>query len=126
MERYLEVWAAYLQGGIEAMLPYCAPDIVVEEYASAPGAEIWHGPDGLLKMWRRWEEDLEGFAFEPAGPPTQLARDVFAAPVRVTGTGRTSGIEVDWNLIMVSVLRDGLFVHQFLAETLEEARARLP
>ena len=126
MERYLEIWAAYLEGGIEGLVPVCAPDLIVDEYANVPGAERWHGVDGLRRMWARWEEDLDGFAFAPTGPPVELGEEVFAMPVRIRGTGRASGAEVDWNLIMVSVLRDGLLAHHFLTETLEEARARMP
>jgi len=125
MDRYLEIWGTYAAEGFEAFLKHVADDVVVEEYTGVPGAQVWHGKDGFRTMWQRWEEGFDGFAFEPRGAPEVLAEDVFATPVRVRGTGKASGIAVDWNLIMVSVLRNGLIAQQFLVDTLEEARARL-
>jgi ketosteroid isomerase-like protein len=123
---YLRAWRAYSEEGLEAFLERCAPDIVVEEYAGAPGAQVWHGREGLREMWSRWAQDFEGFLFEPKGEPEQIADQAFARRVRVRGTGRGSGVKVDWNLVMVSVLRDdGLVAHQFLVDTVEEARARV-
>ena len=126
MERYLEVWRVYSEQGIEAFLEHCAPDVVVEEYAGAPGAQVWHGREGVREMWGRWAQDFDGFLFEPVGEPQQIAERAFARGIRVRGTGRGSGVEVDWKLFIVSVLRDdGLVVHQFLVDTMEEARARV-
>ena len=125
MDRYLELWAAYRTGGLDAFLVHCAPDLVVEEYAGVPGAQTWQGHDGMREMWRRWEEGFDGFEFEPVGEPQQLTESAFARGVRVHGVGRGSGVVVDWDLVMVSVLRDGLCVHQFLVDTMEEARARV-
>ena len=126
IEKYLEAWRAYSDEGLEAYLERCAPDIVSEEYEGVPGAEIWHGPEGVRAMWSRWEQDFEGFLFEPLGAPEQLTREAIARRVRVRGTGRGSGVEVDWELVMVSVLReDGLVVHQFLVDSMDEARARV-
>lgn len=126
MDRYLEAWAAYQEKGVEAFLERCAPDLVAEEYAGAPGAQVWHGPEGLREMWSRWEQDFDGFLFEPVGEPEQISERAIARGIRVRGTGRGSGVEVDWSLVMVTVLRDdGLVVHQFLVDTMEEARARV-
>ena len=126
IDRYLEGWRAYEEKGLEAFLERCAPDLVAEEYAGAPGAQIWHGHQGMREMWARWTQDFEGFQFEPKGEPQQIGERAFARRVRVRGTGRGSGVEVDWELIMVSVLReDGLIAHQFLVDSLEEARARV-
>ena len=125
MQRYLEIWGIYRERGIEAAVEHFAPDVVVEEYDGAPGAQTWHGRAGLLEMWRRWQEGFDDFEFEPQGAPVQLRADAFAVPVRVRGTGRGSGVTVDWNLIMVSVMRDGLVAHQALVDTMEQARARV-
>ena len=126
MDRYLEVWRVYEEDGLEGFLGMCAPDLVAEEYAGAPGAQAWHGHDGLREMWRRWVTEFDGFQFEPKGEPQQIGPTAFVRRVRVRGTGRTSGAEVDWDLVMGSVLsEDGLVVHNFLVDTLEEARARV-
>ena len=125
MERYHEVWRLYSEQGVEAFLAQCTDDLIAEEYAGAPGAAVWHGRDGLREMYARWEQDFEDFLFEPTGEPVQISAEAVARPVRVRGKGRMSGVEVDWNLIMVTVLREGLVAHQFLADSMEEARARV-
>lgn len=125
LERYFEIWGAYVEGGVEALIPYVAPDTVWEEYEAVPGAQTWHGPEGVRGVNRRWGEDFDGFGFEPAGEPAVLGPGTFSIPVRVRGTGKGSGIEVDWTLQMVTRLRDGLVTHLFFTDSLEEARARV-
>ena len=125
MDRYHEVWRIYAEQGIEAFLEHCTDDLVAEEYAGAPGAAVWHGREGLREMYSRWEQDFEDFLFEPTGDPVALTEDAIARRVRVRGRGRMSGVEVDWDLIMVTVLRGDLVAHQFLVDSMEEARARL-
>ena len=125
MDRYHEVWRVYSEQGLEAFLEHCTDDLVAEEYAGAPGAQVWHGRDGLREMYARWEQDFDGFLFEPTDDPVQISEDAIARRVRVRGKGRMSGVEVDWDLVMVTVLRDGLVAHQFLVDTMEEARARV-
>jgi hypothetical protein len=119
----MESWRTYQEQGIEAFLEHCTDDVVVEEHPGAPGAQAWVGKDGFLRMWQKWQEDLDDFAFAPVGEPQLLAKDVVAAPVRITGTGRLSGIDTDWHLVMVTFMRDGLIARQVLVDTLEEARA---
>lgn len=125
LARYYEIWTAYSQGGVDALAPNLAEDVVWEEYRESPGAQTWHGRDGVRALYRRWEDDFEGFRFEPTGEAAEIAPAVIAIPVRVVGRGRGSGVEVDWQLFMVTRLRDGLIAQAFFADTLEEARQRL-
>lgn len=123
--RFQEAWQAYDRGGVEALLPYIGPDAVWEEYPGTPGAETWHGPDGVRGVFRRWEEDFADFRFERRGEPVALAPDTFAVRVRVHGVGRLSGAEVDIEAYHVSRVAGGLAVHGFFAPTLDDARRRM-
>ena len=125
MERYLEIWGAYAEGGVEALLPYVTEDTVWEEYRGAPGAQAWRGKQGVLGVNRRWQEDFDDFGFEPTGEPQVLGADTISIPVRVRGTGKGSGIDVDWDLHMVTTFRDGMVAHLYLVDSIEEARARV-
>lgn len=125
LERYFEIWSTYQHEPIEEFAKCVTEDAVWEEYEGAPGAQVWHGPEGMLGVTRRWQEDFDGFGFEPAGAPEELEPDVYAIPVRVFGTGRASGLVVDWQILLVTRMRDGLVAHLFFADTMEEARERL-
>lgn len=125
LERYIEIWTRYGDGGIEALAEDVTHDVVWEEYRLSPGSQTWHGPDGVRALYQRWEDDFDSFRFEPTGAPTELGPSVVAIPVRVLGRGRGSGVEVDWELFMVTRLRDGRIAHSFFADTLEEARERI-
>lgn len=122
---FVEAWNAYLRDGIDALLPYIADDAVWEEYEGAPGAQVWHGRDGVRALFARWQEDFDGFRLELTGEPVELAPGTFAVPVRIQGTGRLSGAQVDIQLYQGVVMRDGLAVRATFAETLDEARSRL-
>ena len=125
VEQFRTIMAGYLRDGPDVVTEHATEDCVFEEYRLAPGATIWHGRDGVRALWRRWQEDFEGFGFEPTGEPHAIAPEVVAIPVRVRGRGRASGLEANWNLLMITRLRGGLIARSFFADTVEEARERL-
>ena len=125
MGGFEEIWLAYERHGFEALLAFVAEDVVWEEVPSAPGAQVYHGHAGLRALYDRWQQDFDGFHFERTGPTQIVAEDVVATPVNVVGRGRGSGIDVDWQLWLVTRLREGKIVHARYAESLEAAREQL-
>lgn len=64
-------------------------------------------------------------SWSPATGAGGATESDFAIPVLVRGTGRTSGIDVAWDLILVTRLRDGLVTHLLFTTSPQEARERL-
>ena len=78
--------------------------------------------DGLLIS----DADIQQYRKRQRTGPTQIvAEDVVATPVNVVGRGRGSGIDVDWQLWLVTRLREGKIVHARYAESLDAAREQL-
>ena len=94
------------------------------EWILPDGVQSHRGPDGIRKFMRTWTEDFEDWSFE-------IERLIAAPDDRVVvlsrqwGTGKGSGVPVEWHLGQVWELEDGRVtrIRNFLepAEALEAA-----
>jgi hypothetical protein len=124
MDLVLRIWQRYSEQGVGAVEEIFTGDVVIEEWAEAPGAQSWHGHDGVHALQERWESELEGFHFEPIGEPVDLEGPFFAMLIKSVGRGRSSGVMVDWSLWMVAELRDERIAWMAYVGSLDEARAK--
>jgi len=78
------------------------------------------GPEGFLRSTEEALEAFEDFRVEPEGFID--AGDIVVVPVRISGRGRGSGVEMEMRLAHLWALRsDGKVVRSEVYETTEEA-----
>ncbi|MBA2504858.1 MAG: hypothetical protein H0V29_02815 [Thermoleophilaceae bacterium] len=118
------LWEQYVTRGGEAFADVFDECAVIEEWDEAPGAQTWHGPEGARALLDRWAADLDEFHFERTGETVDLGGGYFTLPVRATGRGRSSGVEIDWRLWLVNHVREGRLDWIAYTESLEEAREK--
>ncbi len=59
-----QIYQAFAAGGVEAALPYMAPDSVLYPFPEWPGPSEYHGRDGLRRILAEWTENFDDFEFE--------------------------------------------------------------
>lgn len=59
-------FAAFDEGGIEAVLPFTPEDFVIYSMPEWPDDPEYHGHDGFRKLTRQWTENFDEFGFEVA------------------------------------------------------------
>lgn len=122
-ELFREAMTVYLSGDLEKTRTYYSDDVEV----TAPqwtNAGEFRGHDGFQAWIRQWLEAWEAWEIEPLDVEAVGERHVIAR-VRVTGTGRGSGIQLDHEAgYVVDVGDDGLIVYLEITMSEESARAR--
>ena len=100
-------WAAYQRGDMEALLQYCAEDIVITQPQELPGASRHqYGHPGVLEAFSIWPEQWDEYRIDP---PHLLADpgDFVVAKARTRGRGKQSVIEVEMQFAFLFTIRDG-------------------
>ena len=64
LEIVRQIYQAFAAGGIEAALPYLAPNGVLHPFAEWPGPSEYRGRDGLRRLLAEWTENFDDFEFE--------------------------------------------------------------
>lgn len=109
--------------GIEAALPYIDPDFEMStppELATEP--DTFTGHDGI----RRWFDSFYEAMDEVKVLPLELRNagpDHVAIYCELRARGRSSGLEFDQNVAMLTTVRDGLLLRIEYFRTLAEAEA---
>ena len=85
--------AAWVEGGVEAMLGFVDPEIEWLTRPDLPDSDLYKGHDGVRRLYQRFEEDLEDMYYEP----DELidAGDRVVLVFHWGGRGRGSGIQVE-------------------------------
>jgi ketosteroid isomerase-like protein len=116
-------YALFAAGDLEAVAALFSDDAEVSDtgglgvIGSAAGTR-W-GPEGFL---RSTEEALEAFEdFRVEAEDFVDAGEAVVVPVRLSGRGRASGVEMEMRLAHLWVLRDGKVVRSEIYNTTEEA-----
>lgn len=92
MPRAVEIvergYAAFQNGGVEALRPYCAPELVVYPFPEWMEEPEYHGFEGFRELIRGWTEGFDGFL-----PETEEFREAGDGSVVWLGwnTGRIRG-----------------------------------
>jgi ketosteroid isomerase-like protein len=89
--------AAVARGDIEPVAGMAADDCVVHEWEAFPGAEVFHGPDGMRSIYRKFTEVMPDWHFEMG--EQEEHGDVVLSQVTARGHGRESGVDVGLALV---------------------------
>jgi ketosteroid isomerase-like protein len=117
-------YAAYARGGVEAILEFADPKIeweMTELFAGKP--TTFRGHDGVRKVIKIFEENIDDFAIEPL--EFIEAGDNVVVSVRLHGTGKGTDHPVEFRIAHVWTTVNGLAIrfHSYL--TKEDALAVL-
>ena len=98
-------YAALNRGDLSVVLDLLDPDIEWHEPGPSPEAGTHRGRDTFERFFRSWLESFEGFRVEPERVVQR--GDQLMAVVRQTGTGRSSGVQVETRLAHVWTVANG-------------------
>ena len=96
------------RGDLEAWLGWFSPDATWQAAREDPDAALHSGIDEIRRYVEGWIEAYEDLRCEPR--ESSRASAGYLIWVRVTGTGRTSGIPLDMEQAQVMTVRDGRIV----------------
>jgi uncharacterized protein len=98
-------YAALNRGDVSVVVELLDPDLEWHEPGPSPEAGTHRGRDGFERFLRGWLESFDGFRVEPERVVER--GDDLIAVVRQTGTGRSSGVEVETRLAHVWTVANG-------------------
>jgi ketosteroid isomerase-like protein len=113
---------AYLSDDEEALRGLIPPD---GEIHGAPGlinSGTYHGYDGFRQWISQWEEAWDEVDYE-LREPSEFGETFVVLPVRITGRGAGSGLEVDSVFGWLYEVRDGKAARFHAYPSVEEALA---
>jgi uncharacterized protein len=113
---------AFNRDGVDALLPRLHPDFEVTtppELASEP--DTYRGHEGVRRYFDSFYEVMEEIRWEPRSFREAGGRVVVEFTLRARG--KSTGLEVGQDAVMVWELRDGKAIRLELYPTLEEALA---
>jgi ketosteroid isomerase-like protein len=107
------------RGDLSIVLELLDPDIEWHEPDFSPDAGTHRGRDSFERFLRGWLESFDSFRVEPE----QVVErgDELVAVVRQTGTGRSSGLNVEARLAHVWTVADGQAVRWEAVPDIEAA-----
>jgi ketosteroid isomerase-like protein len=59
-----QIYQAFAAGGVEAALPFLAPNGALYPFPEWPGPSEYRGRDGLRRLLAEWTENFDDFEFE--------------------------------------------------------------
>jgi ketosteroid isomerase-like protein len=96
-----EVAAAFL-----AWMNLFDPDVEIDtSRVNMPGFGVFHGFDGLLKLFGRWIEEWEHYSWTHSNLSDAGEHVILDAEIHATGA--SSGVEVVWNLSQTYTFHEG-------------------
>jgi ketosteroid isomerase-like protein len=100
------VQAAYEQGDEASALALIAPEVEWIEPEGFPGADTWHGRDGVRKamarFWGTWADPVSEYR-----DMQQIENRVFVC-LHIRARGRESGAPGEFDVFQVWTIRDGM------------------
>jgi ketosteroid isomerase-like protein len=122
VETIRRLWAAFGEGGTEAVLPFFDPAVVYEDEVLPDHAgETYRGEEGVRRAWARWTEPWDAFDIE-----LKWARDSGDEVVschHAKARGKGSGMEVEFDYAYLWRLHDGKIVYLKSYADIEKALA---
>ena len=113
-------WEAWEKGDWEPLYAFYHPDVVWDASAlRGPIRGVYHGHDGVRQYFKEWLQSFD--AHEARAEKIVDAGDDVIVSLRLRGTGKTSGVEVEMARTNVYRIRDGLAIRVELFETDAEA-----
>jgi uncharacterized protein len=119
-------YALYAEGDLDGLAALFGSDAELADAGglgiSGTAAGTRHGPQGFL---RGVEDTLEAFDDYRVEPQDFIdAGETVIVPVRISGRGRGSGVELDTELAHLWVLHDGKVIRGEVYRSTEEALER--
>ena len=114
-------FAAWNDGGFDALLEYLAPDVEWHAPPDYPEGDVWHGREALARDWR---DQFDSVFSESTVELAELLRapQGWYAVIRSTARAEASGMGVEWQTFFLTRLDEGRFKEVWLF--LDEAQAR--
>jgi ketosteroid isomerase-like protein len=111
---------AFASDGVDGLIPYCSPDLVLHPFPEWMEAPVYYGHDGLRELLHGWTDGFEDYT-----PTIDELRDAGDDVVVWLGhnTGRIRGTKIPINQPVGGVhrFRDGLIIEARYFMTWEEA-----
>lgn len=111
------------RGDPEAMLEHVHPEVAWETPSVLPDTQTYRGHDGVRAWLETMEDAFEDLRLDPEGDFTELDDVHVLVPVRASGRGRHSGVEVDVSFWMLGTGLDLLERMEFFPSEQEALAA---
>jgi ketosteroid isomerase-like protein len=108
------------EGGIEALLPFIHPEFEATtppELAAEP--DTYRGPEGIRRYFDSFYEAMEEVRFEPLD--FIAVGESVVVPIKLRARGRSTGIEVEQEVVQIWELRGAKAIRVTVFATLDEA-----
>ena len=115
---------AFNRGGVEALLPLIHPDFVATtppELASEP--DTYRGHEGVRRYFDSFYEAMDEIRWD--GKTFREVGERVVVEFTLRATGKSTGLEVTQDAVMVWELRNGKAISLELYPTLEQALASI-
>ena len=110
MELVERAFAAYREGGIDAVMPLCAPDVVWHFDAEESVEDLaYRGRDGIRGAYEVWIESLDDFGWDVHAIRDLGERVLVLADI--TGLSRDTGLAARLSTNLLADVHDGL-IHE--------------
>jgi ketosteroid isomerase-like protein len=120
LETVTRVWEAAQRRDTDALFALYDPAIVWQvHYGPIELRGVYHGHEGVRQLFKQWREPFETYEEEPG--VFIDAGDNVVVEIRLSGRGKTSGVEVEMPRWMMYTIRDGLVIRVDIFETKAEA-----
>lgn len=103
MDRF---FGGYASGDIDSVAALFHPDSVIHETTALPFGGDYHGPDGFRRLLGAMLADFEFQALDPEYLP--LGEDAIAVRMGARFTSRRSGAVVQFPVVEIYTMKDGL------------------
>jgi ketosteroid isomerase-like protein len=121
VEMFRSALHAFNRGDVEGALKDMDPQIEWHTPRSLVDAQTYHGHEGVKSWWAIMSDAFDQLRLEP-GEFKDLGEEGVLVPVRASGRGRESGVEVDASFYLLGAGREKLERMEFFpseAEALE-------
>jgi ketosteroid isomerase-like protein len=105
VERLRRGYAAFNEGGVDAVINWLAPEIEVSDRQSGPDRETRHGIAGIVQLFVSNMEAFDRLQFEPE--EFIDAGEHILVVLRQRAHGRGSGIEVEGRVVHLWTMHAG-------------------
>lgn len=112
--------------GVEGLLPLVHPEFQMTTPAGlAAEPDTYRGRDGMRRYWDSFGDGMEGIEFV-AREFEDLGEGKVLNIAVLRGRGRSTGIEVSQEVVLVWEVRDAMAYRVNIFASVEEARASVP
>jgi uncharacterized protein len=109
VERLREVYRAFNEGGVEAVLERLAPQFRVRDRESSPDRQTHYGKEGIKQLFDSYMEAFDALRLEP--DEFIDAGDQIVVSLYQRVRGKESGARVVGRIAHVWMLREGVALH---------------